>query len=399
MQQNLRFVLTFGFLMAVGPFAINMYLPSLPTLERSFNAHPAEVQLTVAVYFFGLALAQLPYGTLADRWGRRPPMLMGMIIFTLASLGCALAPSIEILIACRFLQSLGGSSVMVVVRAIIRDLFPPLEGARVFSTLMLVMGVAPIIAPLTGAWVMAGFDSWRAIFAALALYGGAGVLTLWLAFPQTRRAGATSPPPNREPLLLQLRLLFKDRYFYGNALAGGLSQAAMFAYLAGSPYVLIEYLGVSPKNYGWIFAVNACGLIGGSQLNRVLLPRWGVQGVLKRVGILSAISAAAMLASALTGFGALLGIVIPMFICVFTQGFILPNASAAALVNHARRAGFASGVLGTLQFSMGAVPSVLLGLLQPQSAVPLAAIISVSTLLALAAREYVVPHREHAQSA
>lgn len=395
-QHSLRFIITFGLLMAIGPFSINMYLPALPLLGRELGAPPSQVQLTFAVYIFGMALGQIPYGALSDRWGRRPPMLLGLSIYTLAALSCALATSVEMLVVSRFLQALGGCAVMVIIRAIVRDLFPPLEGAKMLSTLMLVMGVAPILGPLAGSWIMLGFDSWRAIFAFLFLYGAAGVATLWLAFPETRRPGAARERSAvREPLLHQWKLLFGDRHFYGNVLAGGLSQAAMFTYLAGSPYVIIEYFGMSPQAYGWIFGLNAAGLIAASQVNRLLLPRWGVQRVLLRVGRLAALSGAAMLALALTGFGGLAGIVATMFVCVFTQGFVIPNTSAAALVNHARRAGIASGTQGTLQFTMASMPSVLLGLIHPQSAVPLAALISAATLLSLAARQYIVPAKDH----
>lgn len=388
MQQSRRFMLTFGGLMAIGPFAINMYLPSLPALQRHFDAHPAQVQLTLAAYFLGLALGQIPWGALSDRIGRRRPMLIGVCLFTAATVACALATSINVLIAARLLQAIGGCANMVIIRAIIRDLFTPVEGARVFSALLLVMGVAPIIAPLLGSWVLAGFG-WRGIFVFLGIYGTISALTIWRAFPETRKAG-TAPAPNLEPWGLQLKLLFTDRIFVGNALAGGFSQAAIFAYLAGSPFVFIEFLGYSPQAYGWIFAANAIGLVAGSQLNRVMLPRYGLDGVMTRSGSLAAAAGTLLLLLALND-GGLAAMWIPMFICVFTQGFVLPNTSAGALTRHPSRAGFASGVLGTLQFTMGAVPSIAIGLLEPQSAVPLAAIICLCTTLSLVARRLIVP--------
>jgi DHA1 family bicyclomycin/chloramphenicol resistance-like MFS transporter len=388
MQQSRRFMLTFGGLMAIGPFAINMYLPSLPALQRDFEAHPAQVQLTLAAYFLGLALGQIPWGALSDRMGRRRPMLIGVCLFTAATVACALATSINVLIGARLLQAIGGCANMVIIRAIIRDLFTPVEGARVFSALLLVMGVAPIIAPLLGSWLLAGFG-WRGIFVFLGIYGTICALTIWRAFPETRKAG-TAPAPNREPWGLQLKLLFTDRIFVGNALAGGFSQAAIFAYLAGSPFVFIEFLGYSPQAYGWIFAANAIGLVAGSQLNRVMLPRYGLDGVMTRSGSLAAAAGTLLLVLALNG-GGLAAMWIPMFICVFTQGFVLPNTSAGALTRHPSRAGFASGVLGTLQFTMGALPSIAIGMLEPQSAVPLAAIICLCTTLSLVTRRLIVP--------
>ena len=375
--------------MAVGPFAINMYLPSLPTLQRTFNASPAQVQLTLAVYFIGLAIGQMPYGTLADRWGRRPPMLLGMIIFTVASIGCALADSILALAGWRFLQALGGCSVMVVVRAIVRDLFSPTEGAKVFSTLLLVTGIAPIAGPLVGGWVLVSLG-WQAIFWSLTLYGVASVLTIWLAFPETRK----SAPHTRKahaPLLSQLIILMRDRVFVGNALAGGLSQTTMFAYIAGSPYVFIEYFGVAPESYGWLFGINAFGLIASTQINRALLSRLGLERVLMITSTVAAVAGMALLVVALFGIGGLTGVMLPLFVCVSTIGFVFPNTSAAALVNHPERAGLASGVLGTMQFALAAVASVLVGMMQAQSPVPLATIICAVTLSALLVRHLILP--------
>jgi DHA1 family bicyclomycin/chloramphenicol resistance-like MFS transporter len=219
----------------------------------------------------------------------------------------------------------------VIIRAIIRDLFTPVEGARVFSALLLVMGVAPVIAPLLGSWVLAGFG-WRGIFVFLGIYGTICALTIWR----------------------------------------------------------IEMLGFTPQAYGWIFAANAIGLVAGSQLNRVMLPRYGLDGVMTRSGSLAAAAGTLLLLFALNG-GGLAAMWIPMFICVFTQGFVLPNTSASALTRHPARAGFASGVLGTLQFTMGAMPSIAIGLLEPQSAVPLAAIICLCTTLSLVTRRLIVP--------
>ncbi len=236
--------------------------------------------------------------------------------------------------------------------------------------------------------MLAGFG-WRGIFVFLGIYGTICALTICRAFPETRKPG-TAQIPNREPWSLQLRLLITDRIFMGNALAGGFSQAAIFAYLAGSPFVFIEMLGFTPQAYGWIFAANAIGLVAGSQLNRVMLPRYGLDGVMTRSGSLAAAAGTLLLLFALNG-GGLAAMWIPMFICVFTQGFVLPNTSASALTRHPARAGFASGVLGTLQFTMGAVPSIAIGLLEPQSAVPLAAIICLCTTLSLVTRRLIVP--------
>lgn len=384
-------MLAFGILMAIGPFAINMYLPSLPALQREFRAHPAEVQLTLAAYFIGLAIGQLPWGALSDRLGRRGPMLFAMCLFTLMGVVCTVAGSIEVLIGARLLQAIAGCANMVIIRAIIRDLFSPVEGARVFSALLLVMGIAPVIAPLAGSWVLAGFG-WRGIFGFLALYGALCVCIIWRAFPRMPARPATTAHDTgtpREPLRVQLRLVLTDRIFLGNALAGAFSQAAIFAYLAGSPHVFIEFLGLSPQAYGWLFAVNALGLVLGSQFNRVLLPRYGLDGVMTRIGMLAALGGAVLLALALHD-GGLAAMWLPTFVCVFTQGFVLPNTSAGALTRHRERAGLASGVLGTLQFALGAVPSVVLGWLQPANAVPMAAAICVCTALSLISRRLIL---------
>ena len=237
---------------------------------------------------------------------------------------------------------------------------------------------------------------WQAIFWLLAIYGLASLLTIWRAFPETRKPAAVAQK-NTESLGRKLRLLMTDRVFVGNSLAGGFSQATLFAYIAGSPYVFIDYFGVPPDSYGWLFGINAIGLIASTQINRLLLSWFGLKQVMMITSTVAAIASLLLLAVAVLDIGGLTGIMLPLFVCVSTIGFIFPNTSAAALISHPERAGLASGVLGTMQFALAAVASILVGALHTQNPIPLAAIVFGMNLCALLARHWILP-RERART-
>jgi DHA1 family bicyclomycin/chloramphenicol resistance-like MFS transporter len=247
--------------------AIDMYLPSLPALARDLGGAPAAAQQTVAAFFIGLALGQLVYGPLSDRLGRRPPLLFGIGLFLLATAGCALAPNLPSLIGLRFVEAIGGCAGVVVARAVVRDRCDPQETARVFSILMLIMGVAPILAPLLGGFVLA-FAGWRAIFWVLFGFGALTGLAVLLALPETRSAETAARARSEHPLRAYLALL-GNPLVVGYILVGGLASSAMFTYIAASAELIIETYGVPPERFGWIFGTNAAGIIGASQLNRV----------------------------------------------------------------------------------------------------------------------------------
>ena len=373
-RRHTEFVLVLGMLMACAPLAIDMYLPSIPTLERELSAGAGQAQFTLAAYFIGMAIGQAFYGPLADRFGRKPPLYAGMILFVLGSVACALAPTIESLVVARFVQALGGSAGMVIALAMVRDLFDPKTSARVFSQVVLVMGVAPVLAPLVGGYVLAA-AGWRAIFWALAGFGLVCLASVALRLLETRPVGSGGPAGIGAALQTYFRLA-RDARFVGYAFSGGLAAAGMFAYISGSPHVLIDLYGVPPQAYGWIFSANALGLIVASQFNRWLLARFTPDAVLARAFMMVAFSGVALVLLAKTNAAGLAGILVPLFFYVASLGFVNPNASAGALADQAERAGSASALLRTLQFGMATVAGALVGALHNASALPMAGVIA-----------------------
>jgi len=368
-----RVTLILGALTAFPPLSIDIYLPSLPTLVRAFGTTDATVQLTLPAFFLGLALGQLFYGPLSDRYGRRPPLLIGIALYTLASAACAAAPSVEALLVGRFVQALGGSAGMTIAMAVVRDRFDPREGARTLSLLMLVMGVAPILAPLVGGWILVLFG-WQAIFWVLALFGLLCFLAVLLALPESRPADAVRPG-SVGAALANYGALIADRRFLGFALAGGFTISGMFAYITGSPTLFIDGFGVPAEDYGWLFGANAAGIVGVSQLNRRLLLTHPGARLLRAAVAANAAAGVALLVAGLAGAG-LAVLVVPLFVAVATVGAVLPNSTSGALAAYPERAGAASALIGSCQLVLGAIASSLIGAFGTGTAVPMAAVIA-----------------------
>ncbi|WP_129672134.1 Bcr/CflA family multidrug efflux MFS transporter [Candidatus Chloroploca sp. Khr17] len=376
-----RLALVLGILSAFGPLSIDMYLPGLPAIGAEFGTDTAAAQLTLTVFFLGLAFGQIVYGPLSDRFGRRKPLLVGAIIYTLASVGCALAPTLGSLVWLRLLQALGGCAGVVIARSIVRDRFDAQDSARMYSLLMLVMGLAPITAPVLGGQLIVHFG-WRAVFWVLTVFGMICVALVLFALheslPRERR--------NQDGFAAVLRvygLLLRDRHFLSYALTGGFISAGMFAYISGSPFVFIELFGVSPQLYGWIFGANAAGLIAASQFNRRLLRSFTSTTILSVALAVIATSGVMLVAVAATGFGGLLGLLPFLFVCIAGYGLVAPNAAAEAMAPHGRVAGSAAALLGMLQFSIGALAGTLVGVLHNGTAVPMAAVMATCCLAGL----------------
>lgn len=361
-------ILLMGALTAIGPLSIDMYLPSFPAIAAELEA-VGQVELTLASFFTGLALGQLFYGPLSDRFGRKPPLYAGLGLFTLASFGAAWADSISALILWRFVQGLGGCAGMVIARAVVRDRCTPPEAARAFSLLILVMGLAPILAPLAGSYLLVVSD-WRTIFVMLSLFGGLCLLALW-------RGLTESHPPSTTPLRLRKVLsaygqLLQDRIFMSHTLASALVFTGLFAYIAGSPFVLMQLHGLSPQHYGWIFGGNALGLIVAAQINVRLLRRYGMDVILRQ-----ALRVAAGAGLFLTVLALLHALSLPLllaglFTFITSMGFIAPNASAQALAHHGAQAGTASALMGALQFLLATLAGAAMSLWHDGSALPMA---------------------------
>lgn len=366
-------VLILGVLTAFGPMSIDMYLPALPGIAREFGSTTAAAQLTLSAFFVGLALGQLVYGPVMDRWGRKPPLYAGLVLYLGASAGAALAPSMDALIACRFVQALGACAGMVVSRTIVRDLFDHRSSARVLSLLMLIMGVAPILAPLAGSALMS-VAGWRTIFVLLAVFGAVCWALTFAGLPETRPAG--TPRPTVRTTLHVYAGLLRHRAFVGYTLAGGLAGSGMLAYISGSSFVFIDVYGLTPTGYAWLFGTNAAGLIGSSQINRYLLHRHAPDRLLRWGNACNASFGVLLAVAAVTGWGGPHGIAVCLFAFVASLGFIFPNAAAGAMAPFGDRAGSASALMGTLQFGIATVMGALVGHFHDGTAVPMAIVIA-----------------------
>jgi DHA1 family bicyclomycin/chloramphenicol resistance-like MFS transporter len=368
-----RLTLVLGAVMATGPLALDMYLPALPTLEAEFAASTARVQHTVSAYLFGMGLGQLAFGPLTDRFGRKRPLLVGLGIFALASAGCALAHSIDSFALLRFAQALGGSAGMVVIRAVIRDRFDAIQSARVLSLMMLVMGVAPILAPLAGGWLLVN-GSWHWIFWVLAAYALFCVAAVFLFLEESHPPDARAPSVGRA--LAGVLPLMRDRRFLGPDLVFMAAFGAFFAYLAAAPFVFIRFFSVPADRFGWYFGANALGFIAVSQLNRRLVAGRGPRRVLGWGVYLLCVAALLLLACALTGIAGFAGVFGALFLAVASLGLIASNALAVALAPFGDRAGGASSLLGSSQALTGVVASAAVGWIHAKGAAPMAVVVA-----------------------
>lgn len=369
-----RWLFLLGALIAIGPLSIDMYLPGFPLIERDLGAQAGAAEFTLASFFVGLALGQLGYGPLSDRFGRKKPLLVGLALYFIASAGCAMAGSVPALAAWRFLQALGGCAGMVITRAVVRDRCAAREAARAFSMLMLVMGLAPILAPTLGGLLLAALG-WRALFVVLACFSLLCLVAVHLGLEETHDTRHVAPL-RLAGVLRDYRHLLGNRAFLGYTLAGGLAMSGMFAYIVGSPFVLMEYFGVSAQHYGWIFGANAFGFILASQFNAHQLKTSPLTRLLRRALWAPALAGAGLAALSLAGWLSLPLAMAGFFVFVAALGYVTPNSSAAALATHGQLAGTASALMGALQFGLATVAGALVGLLHDGSARPLACVMA-----------------------
>jgi MFS transporter, DHA1 family, multidrug resistance protein len=355
---------------AIGPLSIDMYLPSMGNIAASLGVAIESVQPTVAIFFIGLAAGQLVYGPLSDRFGRRVPLIFGTVIFIGGSVLSALATSLPLLLAGRLAQSLGACACVVISRAVIRDALELQESARLFSLLALIGGVAPICAPGLGAALLY-FAGWRGIFGVLALFGAVLALWVWWLLPETRSAATAERARNEHPLRAYLQLLRRPR-LVGFLAAGAFNGAAMFTYIAASPSVFIDVYHRTPTQFSLLFGMNSIGLVGASQLNRLLLARRPVETVLRGVVVCCVIVAVWITLVALTGFGGLPGLALPLFLAISTVSLVQSNALASALAADATRAGSTAALYGAASFAAGALLAWLSGLFYDHTARPMA---------------------------
>jgi DHA1 family bicyclomycin/chloramphenicol resistance-like MFS transporter len=381
-----------GALAALGPFSIDTYLPAFPAIAQSFHTTVGEVEATLAVYFVGLSLGQLFYGPFADSCGRKPPLYFGLLLFIVSAIGCVYSTNIVMLTILRFFQAVGGCAATLISRTVVRDYFAPREAARIFSFLMLVIGVSPVVAPIVGGYLVV-HASWRATFWFVIALGVACLVSVVFFLRETL------PPERRHAIRISgvLRLygsLLSDRAFLVHALSGSLAMAGLFAYLEGSPLVFIELNHVSADRFGLFFGIIAAGLIGASQINGYLVRRLHPGSILRVVLFISAASGVALFVTQTAHIGGFPGLLALLFLSIACLGFASPNATALAMAPHGKIAGNASAMLGCLQFAIGGAGGMLVSGLDNGTAIPMVSVIAAGSCLALGINLAFAPKNE-----
>ena len=363
-----------GTLTAIGPFSTDMYLPAFPAMAAGLHTSLGEIERTLSAYLVGLAVSQLLYGPLTDRYGRKRPLICGLVLYTVSSMGCALAGDAHSLLLWRMLQALGAAAGMVVPRAVVRDHYATQNAARALSLMMLIMGLAPILAPLAGGQLLS--LGWRSLFWAMAAVGWTLLLAVLFTMRESLAPEHVTPLKWRT-IFTNYRALLKHRGFMAHSLAGGMSQACILAYLAGAPHLIIEVYGVPAERFGLFFGSNAFTLILGAQVSGFLLRRHTSLALQRYALIGLALACLAGLAMALPGLITLSLAMAYIQVCMFSHGFVNPNSAALALSEQGGRLGAASALLGSIQYSAGALSSTLVSLWQTDSALPLTTVMAV----------------------
>jgi len=385
-------VVLLGVLTATGPLAIDMYLPSFTAIATGLNVSSNSVALTLVTFFIGLAFGQLVYGPVSDRFGRKPPLYFGMFLYVIGSIGCYMSDSVLALTIWRLVEAFGACAGMVIPRAIVRDRAAPKDAARIFSMLMLVMGLAPILAPLLGGWIL-GLFGWRAIFLVLTIIGSLCFLMIYLRLDESHDT-THEPPLQITVVASNYYRLFASRSFVGYTLSGGLAIAGMFAYVAGSPFIITALYEIPPQHFGLVFGLNAIGLIGASQLNAYQLKRNAPTRLLRNALRVTASAGGGMLLLELVfrhqGLVPFPLILIALFLYVASIGYVSPNSSASALATHGQQAGTASALMGALQFGLGTLAGIAIGIWHDGSALPLSAVMAICGIGAWAVHYFLV---------
>ena len=362
-----------GALQAFAPLSIDMYLPAMPVMETVFHTSAAAVQITMVTFLLGYAVGQSLYGPITDRFGRKPPLYASLLLFIAASAACALAPSIPLISAFRLLQAIGACGGAVMSRAMVRDLFRPQDLRRIFSMLVLVVGVSPVVAPMFGSYLLLWFG-WKAAFVAQATLGVACMAGMHFRLPESLGHDARRPLDWDAVTSAYTRLL-KDRTFLGASVVCGFSSAGTFAYITSAPFVFISLYKVSTEHFGWLFGAVAAGMVLASQINGRMSHQIPLWRVLRNANLVQLGAGLVLLATVLSGVGGLGGVFLGVFAYVSAQGFVFPNGSAIAMMRHGKIAGTASALLGTNQFLIAAVTTTFLGFLD-NPAVPMAVVIA-----------------------
>ncbi|WP_293917724.1 MULTISPECIES: multidrug effflux MFS transporter [unclassified Sphingobacterium] len=370
-----------GLLSAIGPFSIDMYLPAFKTIASDFDTSVDRVQLSLSSFFIGIAIGQLVYGPLLDKFGRKKPLIVGISLYVFASIMCIFSTNIEQLIIFRFIQALGSCSGMVASRAMVRDYFGPQESAKIFSMLMLIVGISPILAPSVGAFVMSHFE-WHMIFTILTVMATLILISVIFLLPESF-AGNKNLSLAPKQVTLNFWTVCKNPQFLSFCLVSALTASALYAYLAGSPFVMQELYGLTESEYGIVFAIIASALILATQINRIALNRWSSSDISKFASRLQVSISALFIVVTLGGWITLPTMVGFIFLILLAQGFIFPNTSALALAPFKELAGSASALLGCFQMGIGALASGAVSILHNNTALPMVIVMSACSFLGL----------------
>lgn len=374
-------ILILGSLTALGPFSIDMYLPGFPAIAKDLQTTTARVSLSLSGFFIGISVGQLLYGPLLDRFGRKKPLYIGLIVYIIASFCCVYVKSIDALIYLRFVQAIGSCAAAVASIAMVRDLFPVKDNAKVFSLLMLVVAVSPMIAPTVGGYATSTFG-WHSVFIILMLLGVVNLLASIFGLPDSFVPDHTlSLKP--KPIISNFITVIKEPQFYTYALTGAMAFAGLFAYVAGSPLLFMDIFALSEENYGWIFAFLSIGLIGASQVNTLMLRKYSSEQLIFGALICQAIIGIVFVLGSANDWLGLPATICLLFLFLCCLGFVSPNASALSLAPFTRNAGSASALMGAIQMGLGTLASIGVSLFTARSSVPMVAIMALTSLIAL----------------
>lgn len=380
-KRHIFLVLILGTLTTLGPFSIDMYLPGFPAIAKDLNTSINQVSLSLASFFVGISLGQLLYGPLLDKFGRKKPLYIGLVIYILASIGCANASSIESLIVLRFIQAIGSCAAAVAAMAMVRDFFPVEENAKVFALLILVVGVSPMIAPTAGGYLTANLG-WQSVFVSLAIIAFAILLVVFLFLPEGFK-GNPSLSLKPKPILIGFKTVLVNPQFYTYTFAGALSFSGLFAYISSSPLIYMDIYKVTETTYGWIFAILSVGFIGASQLNNLLLKKFKSEEIIPIALSAQLIIAVVFLSGVFLNWFGLYETTITLFLFLCCIGIANPNGVALSLAPFSQNAGTASSLMGAIQLGVGALSSLAIGLLNSPSAIPMTVVMVATTAAAL----------------